>query len=58
MSVIHLTFPTRPVDRHTETVATSAYLNQRLRTEAEVISLRAARQAADRPCDTEGGSAA
>lgn len=58
MSVIHLTFPARPVDRRTETVATSPYLNRPPRTEAEVISLRAARQAADRPCDTDDGDAA
>lgn len=51
-----LPFPARPVDRHTETVATSPYLNQPLRTEAEVVSLRERRMAVeprtDKPCDS------
>lgn len=58
-TITHLPFPARPVDRHAETVATSAYLNLPLRPLAEVVSLRARRMAAEpqRPCDQEDGAA-
>ena len=63
MTILHLTFPARPVDRHgysrsqrldgSETPRSELRgLYHPLRTEAEVISLRAARQA-QRPCDSE-----